>query len=398
MFSSHVTKNLSAYCHGEVSVEESRQVSEHIMACAKCRTQFEEIKLGIRFAQQLTTFSAPDTLWRDLEIKLDKHSQVRLTRPMYSTAWFRFAAVVLLTVALISFWLLRSPDVGDSSPSFWAVERIDGTLRIGSEGVDSKGKLAVGQWAETGKDSRAQISVSSIGQVELDSNTRVRLVGTQPTEHRLELARGRMSARIWAPPRIFFVDTPSAVAADLGCAYTLEVDDQGAGLLRVTSGWVALELKERESMVPTGAACETRPGVGPGTPYFEDCAPEFRRSLEKVDFDSDVPTKNAALVDLLIRSRKQDTLTLWHLLPRVDPTSRAKVYDRIASLVPPPNGVTRNGILNLDEQMLKAWRLELEQEWIGNAPVAKQIEETLWRVKNGLHRRADNLQRRLWRP
>src|SRR5689334_14039705 len=109
MFSNHVTKNLSAYCHGEVSPEEARQVSEHIMACAKCRTAFEEIKLGIRFAQQLTHFSAPDTMWRDLEVELDKPFQVPLARPMYSTAWFRLAAtaVVLLTVALISFWLLR---------------------------------------------------------------------------------------------------------------------------------------------------------------------------------------------------------------------------------------------------------------------------------------------------
>jgi hypothetical protein len=38
---------------------------------------------------------------------------------------------------------------------------------------------------------------------------------------------------IWAPPRLFFVDTPSAVAADLGCSYTLEVKDDGAGVLRV---------------------------------------------------------------------------------------------------------------------------------------------------------------------
>ena len=36
-----------------------------------------------------------------------------------------------------------------------------------------------------------------------------------------------MSARIWAPPRLFYVNTPSAVAEDLGCAYTLEVDDLG---------------------------------------------------------------------------------------------------------------------------------------------------------------------------
>src|SRR5205085_6062020 len=231
---------------------------------------------------------------------------------------------------------------------------------------------------------RAQIAVSSIGNVEIDENTRVRLLETHDTEHRLELARGKMSARIWAPPRLFFVDTPSAVAADLGCAYTLEVDDRGASLLRVTLGWVALELKDRESMVPAGAACETRPGVGPGTPYFEDASPAFREALEKVDFENNA----AALASLLDQARPRDTLTLWHLLARVDGEERVRVYEKMAAFVPPPPGVTREGVLQLNQQMLESWRHALESSWIGGGKfVPKPVAETYWRMKNGLRGR-----------
>ena len=67
MFSRHVTKDISAYCHGELSNEESKQFAEHIIACAKCRTKFEEIKLGIKLAEQLPQLSAPDHLWSELE-------------------------------------------------------------------------------------------------------------------------------------------------------------------------------------------------------------------------------------------------------------------------------------------------------------------------------------------
>jgi len=207
---------------------------------------------------------------------------------------------------------------------------------------------------------------------------------THDTEHRLELARGKMSARIWAPPRLFFVDTPSAVAADLGCAYTLEVDDRGASLLRVTLGWVALELKDRESMVPAGAACETRPGVGPGTPYFEDASPAFREALEKIDFENDA----AALTSLLDQARLRDTLTLWHLLARVDGNDRVRVYEKMTAFVPPPPGVTREGVLQLNQQMLESWRHALESSWIGGGKfVPKPVAETYWRMKNGLSRR-----------
>src|SRR5882724_11840021 len=291
MFSKHVTKNLSAYCQGELTPEESRQFAEHLISCSQCRKEFEEIKLGIKLAEQLPQLSAPDYLWTELEPLLHKQTRGQL-RPItkhrpFAAAWqtqfAAIAAVVLLVASLGIFWAYKNRAVPAALPS-WEVARLDGTPRIGSAGISNKGQLGVGQWLETDGNSRAKIAVESIGQVEIDPNTRVRLVLTQPTEHRLELAHGKMSARIWAPPRLFFVDTPSAVAADLGCAYTLEVDDQGVGLLHVTSGWVSLQLKDRESMVPAGATCATRPGTGPGTPYFDDASEKFRLALWKLDF------------------------------------------------------------------------------------------------------------------
>jgi hypothetical protein len=221
----------------------------------------------------------------------------------------------------------------------------------------------VGQWIETDANSRAQISVSDIGQVDIDSNSRVRLLETNPTEHRLELAEGRLSARISAPPKLFFVNTPSAVAEDLGCAYTLEVDKAGNSLLRVTTGWVSLQLKDRESVVPAGAACATKPGIGPGTPYFEDASATFRSALTRVDTDQD----RAQLKIVLSNARVRDTLTLWNLLPRVAEVDRGLIFDRLAALVAPPDGVTREGILKLNQRMLDAWKERLESTW--NDPV-----------------------------
>lgn len=395
MFSKHVTKNLSAYCQGELPPEESRQFAEHLISCSKCRKEFEEIKLGIKLAEHLPQLSAPDYLWTELEPLLDKQTRGQLRpvtnrRPFvaaWQTQFAAIAAVVLLVASLGIFWAYKNRAVPAALPS-WEVARLDGTPRIGSAGISSKGHLAVGQWLETDGNSRAQIAVESIGQVEIDPNTRVRLVLTQPTEHRLELAHGKMSARIWAPPRLFFVDTPSAVAADLGCAYTLEVDDAGASLLRVTSGWVALQLKDRESMVPAGAACQTRPGIGPGTPYFEDASESFRHALAKIDFERDATAsaKSDALKVLLAEDRPRDTLTLWHLLSRVDGHDRLRVYEEMAGFVAPPDGVTREGVLELNQQMLELWRDKLEMKWGENAGVSKSVAEAFWKVRNGDNR------------
>jgi Putative zinc-finger/FecR protein len=384
MFSKHVKRKLSAYCHGELATAESRRVAEHLIGCHRCRAEFEEIKLGVKLAEQLPEVSAPDSLWTDLQALLKAQSNRRqaelnglgsywfhLTRPR----WIAAAAMILFAIGVAALWIY----LREARPS-WGVARIDGTPRIGSNSINEKGRLAVGQWLETDGVSRAKIEVGNIGQVEIDPNTRVRLVATKPTEHRLELARGRMSALIWAPPKLFFVDTPSAVAADLGCAYTLEVDDHGGSLLRVTLGWVALQLKDRESMVPAGAACATRAGIGPGTPYFEDASEEFRAALSHLDFEgngtqwSRVPPFELVLQD----ARPRDTLTLWHLLPRLEGEDRARVYERMAELVPPPDGVTRAGVLALDQQMLDSWKDKLEASWSNYSSPSIKALKKVW--------------------
>jgi FecR protein/Putative zinc-finger len=377
MFSTHFTKDLSAYCHGELTNDEARQVAEHLILCNRCRAALDQIKQGVKFAELIPQPAAPENLWSEIESRLDRtppqpevfvDKRSLFSFKVWQPAFAGIASGLLVVIGITALWLYSR----ETRPS-WEVARINGSPKIGSSRIGDRGQLGMGQWLETDNASSARIDVASIGHVEIDPNTRVRLIETKPTEHRLELARGKMSAKIWAPPRLFFVDTPSAVAADLGCAYTLEVDDAGASLLRVTSGWVALQLKDRESMVPAGAACATKPGIGPGTPYFEDASANFIKALAELDFaPNDVPTfKVPALDVILAESRPRDTLTLWHLLYRVQGTDREKVYERMVLLAPPPKEVTREGALRLDDQMLHLWKGYLENSWGPNSGLKK---------------------------
>jgi hypothetical protein len=376
MFSNHVTDELSAYCNGELSVERNREVAEHIIACVRCRSEFEEIKLGVKLLEELPLETPPDAMWSNIESKLGQPAMQPRPRVMFWRPQFAAIAAGVIALILIGAWLvLRDRPIQPAGPS-WQVATLNGRPTIGSTQISGQGQLGVGQWLVTDQNSSAQINVASIGQVQVDPNTRIRLLQTQPTEHRLELARGKMSARIWAPPRLFFVDTPSAVAADLGCAYTLIVDDSGGSLLRVTSGWVALELKDRESIVPTGAACQTRPGIGPGTPYFEDAGAEFLDALSELDFQSNKEVKSRALNRLLQTARVKDTLTLWHLLARVDGDERRRVFEKMISLVELPSDVTREGILKLDSAMLTKWKDKLEFYWVSGSLDPKSLKSS----------------------
>ncbi len=374
MFDRHVIKKLSAYCQGELDASESARVADHLSRCARCRAEREEIELGIQLAERLPQVSAPSSLWSDIEAALDNQSntpQVKPATQRTSSGGFRFgwpalsaATTALAMIAAIALvWYLKKggPEVDTSKPA-WQVIALAGDPKVDSRGIKETGRLAVGGALETDGQSRARITVADIGQVEVDPGTLMRLVETSEKEHRLALDRGRMQAKITAPPRLFFVDTPSAVAIDLGCAYTLDVDEAGNGLLHVTSGWVELSRDDRNSYVPIGTMCRLRAGIGPGTPYFDDASDEFRQALEKYDFEDG---GEEALATVLAKSRPRDTLTLWHLLPRVPEASRQKVLNRMIALVGLPKGVTRAGLMRLDPEMvdLELWKDYLDLVW-----------------------------------
>lgn len=266
------------------------------------------------------------------------------------------ASVAALLALATGIWLWR-PAPGEETS--WAVARLAGTPRVGATPVTRSGQFAVGQWLETDAASRARIHVSDIGEVVVEPNSRLRLTEARAKRKQLFLEHGAMTARITAPPWLFYVDTPSATAVDLGCEYTLQADANGNGLLRVTLGWVQLFDGTRQAMLPAGAAAKIRHGFGPGTPYFENTSADFQRALEQLDFGSQSPAgRAAALTTILSEARKQDVLSLFPLLAHAPAEERGRVYDRLAELIPPPAGVTREGILRHDEQELNLWWAE----------------------------------------
>jgi hypothetical protein len=267
-------------------------------------------------------------------------------------------AAAVMAIAVLAF-LMHGKKVAPVAVAGWDVSRVAGAPRIGRNtigGNQGPSRLGLGQVLETDDQSRASLQAESVGQIEMEPSTRLRLLTMGKGLERIALDRGTIHAFIWAPPGQFVVDTPSAVTVDLGCAYTLQVDDSGGGIVRTSLGWVGFKLNGHEAFIPAGAACSTRPKVGPGTPYFEDAPAEFRAALARFDFQDSTPEQRARdLTIVLAQSRKRDALTLWHLLARVAEGQRALVYDRLVQLAPPPASVSKEGILRLDQPMLDLW-------------------------------------------
>lgn len=346
-----------------LSAADHRSLEHHLEACAACRAELESLR-RLRAA----TFALPRELppardlWPQISAQLEVGPALRPELPsplqpfISSLSRFTLPLAIAATVALLCTFVARrqhAPPPRHDAPA-WSVASLAGAPRVAARPVRHETPFRVGQWLETDATSRARVAVGSIGEVRVEPNSRVRLAAAAAHDHRIELARGTLDALIWAPPRLFFVDTPSATAVDLGCAYTLTVDDAGDGELHVTAGYVALEHGDREAIIPSGLKCLTRRGAGPGTPFAADAPPALRAALEAFDFGS-AAARPAAFQRALALARPEDDVTLWHLLARTEGRDRAAVYDLLAKFRAPPAEVTRDGILAGDTAMRRVW-------------------------------------------
>ena len=260
-----------------------------------------------------------------------------LALPKWSRA-LATAAAVLVVLGLGFVW-----------STGWRVEMLQG--RASYRGVAFAGRVGVGGSVVTDASTTARMDVPGLGHVTLDPGGCVRRVRGKGGERRLELERGTLHAEISAPPRLFVVGTRLGQAVDLGCAYTLTVDDSTKGRLEVTHGRVMFDNGGPESMVPAGLWCPlTEAGAGvPRRTYASDAF------LAAISLTDNMQCQADDLAAILVHAEASDAITLWHLLPRVQGTTRRQVAERIAALIAVPADVAIERVLALEPAALQAW-------------------------------------------
>lgn len=298
---------------------------------------------------------APDQEVQRIEALLSplrlQSERPRKPRSRMTMAWVAAAACVVSAVGVWQY----APNRGERTE--WLVANENGRALLSGESVRAHKEPI-------------ELQAESAGNIRLHPGSAMRVLESQPgRHHRLELQHGTIQALIWAPPGQLIVDTPSARAIDLGCQYELRVEKNGNGILRVQTGWVAFQAGDNEAFIPGGAACRTG-RLGPGIPYFEDAVPEFRSALEQLERDP----AGDALSTVLALARREDGLTLWHLLARSAKERRGRVFDRFSQVAPLPGDVVRDKAIAGDTDTLDrcwnalglanaAWWREWKQPW-----------------------------------
>ncbi|MBK8257986.1 MAG: FecR domain-containing protein [Polyangiaceae bacterium] len=296
-------------------------------------------------------------------------------------AYFAGAAAIAASV-LIAVWSLREPErvvAPQPSPIPSASNALprpadpcasgsgfafQATDKVSCDGVyTASGKLPVGVWLETASSGVVRVEVADIGAITLRANSRMRIVRSSASEHRIELVRGSLHAKVKAPPRLFVIDTRAATAVDLGCEYELSVDDSGRTHLHVLTGVVSLEGKGRAAYVPQRARIVADPEGGPGPVISDNADVAFKTAVSNLKQDD-----RASLAAALGAAKKVDSITLWNLLANGSSEIRSDVVKRMVELALVPKSVSPKSLIDGDAKAMEALRENLENDWFAESP------------------------------
>lgn len=359
---------LNDYLDGGLPDEMRDEIKLHLIDCIVCSNEYEKLKSLIDSACSLPENMIPPTdLWQGIEKRTantgkknirkqkvihfhpgdqDRKSSVNIIAKGNRNKYLIAAGLAaIIIIGLFLSYLYQN----QSSVSFWEVENLTGSPETGEDKFGKHGLLKAGEWLETDSTSWAVLKVGSIGEVEVEPFSKLQLVKNEQLEYRMQLEKGKIHAKIWAPPGMFFVETPAATAIDLGCSYSLSVQSDSSSLLKVTSGWVALKSGKREVLLPKGSMCRSDIRYGPGTPYFEDANNIFIDALSKYDLKTDT---SGILDTVIFYARKKDVISLWHLIPVSNPEQREKLYRRIDEMIFIPESIDPGKIINADKEEL----------------------------------------------
>jgi ferric-dicitrate binding protein FerR (iron transport regulator) len=343
----HVEDLLTAYVHGELHGVDLERVEHHLRDCRECRAELQNIRSVCQALGSAKVLHSKEELWSRVDAQL---------APTRQRPFVRYALVAAAGVALLAFWTstrpAEQPTVPVATGPSLELLHVNGAVTVASRPVAEGSFVRQGEALCTGPSAKTRLAVADVGEIELSPDSELQLVASSSKEHRMRLTKGELSALVVAPPRFLVIETPAGEAVDLGCAYTLKIDEQGNTVLNVTSGWVALEREGPDGMVPSGWTCTTRKKEGVGTPVCGNAPTAVAAAFKRFDLDRSGP----ALSNCLRVARKDDALSVWHLLTRTQASDRRLVYEALAKLSPPPVDAPKQDVLALESKAMDAWR------------------------------------------
>lgn len=257
--------------------------------------------------------------------------------------------IVLFAVGyfVYDFSLINSP---------WKVRTITGNVLINGQ-IRTNERWEENESMVTDSYSKAVINVPKTGRIEVDPNSFLILLKAKDNGNRIKFLKGSIRVINSNLLPYLTIEIENFLIYDRGGTFEITIDDNSYTNVTVEYGYLEIEQKGRKFFVDEGYTCQIRPNTHPGIPHRVDAPDELKSEIRKLDYEGGGDESVQKIISIATES---DMLTLLGLIPKSSESYRAVLFNKISAYYPPPPGVTLEGIVKLDPDMLEKWWFEIE--------------------------------------
>jgi DNA-directed RNA polymerase specialized sigma24 family protein len=298
---------------------------------------------------------------KELEKAIEKERKEKAKAAKVKRNWgdflpslnFNRKAVIGVAIVLVIFLIVNIT----SSSSDWPVSISSGTPFINEKPVEISGGLAIEDVITTDELSSAVIGIPEIGLVNISKNTKLTRIEPDLT---LGMVGGRIYIEADNAIAKLNLKIPDAIVRELkpGTSYSVRVDDRKNSEIILEKGWLRVYAGDEEIVFPERYILNVYSNSGANVPYHITSSVEYIALLDEYLFGG---KRDKALNKILSASTKNESISLWNLLSRVDVGHQVQnVYYKLLDIAPHSEKVTKADIMLLEPDALNTWLEEIK--------------------------------------
>jgi len=238
----------------------------------------------------------------------------------------------------------------------WHVVTVEGNPIIGGK-TQNQDKWDQGEILSTDDYSKAVAHIPKVGTLEVGFDSELVLDKAKDGANKITFKRGLIVVNNIENMPDFTISINDFEIIDRGGNFVLENIDLLESRIKVDYAFAEIRHNGNSYMIDENHVCVLKKGFRPGTPVNIKSSDSLRAAVQSFDFENG---GEHAIEKIIQYANEEDMLTLLALIPFVPQLQRQVIFQEISNRFPPPESVTRAGIIRGEKEMLYRWWEEIE--------------------------------------
>ncbi|MBN1302014.1 MAG: zf-HC2 domain-containing protein [Melioribacteraceae bacterium] len=261
--------------------------------------------------------------------------------------------ISLIVLSLILFYIYNF----FNSTSPWIINAVQGTFELNGEKAHDY-KAYSDDLIKVDDNSSVKLSIPQEGEILIYGGSSLRILSTKKSSNRINLFSGSLRFTAVDNSPNFEIVYNDIHVIEHGSNIQAIIDSSNNLIVIASKDYIDIVSPKGKLKLANDYYCVVDKSGYIGFPVHINTGQEFKDALYLARTN---PGDINSITALLIAARRSDILTLLEVMKSIPLVNREIIYNRIVSLFPPPEGITKGEVLNLDEDSLE--KLWFEIEW-----------------------------------